>query len=148
MQRPSFKPRTEMRAIKQTNGVYKLQGIYTLKDTTGFPVEMSYLEARDRGMEIDWVEALADALRQGIEKFDAFAQEVRTLVPDQCPQIGRIFICGIMEQPGETLEEKGRSLWELMNRPLPEPELLPILTKGSFGKPVFPITPHPNFKEQ
>lgn len=135
-----------MRAIKQTDGVYKLQGIYTVKDQTGFPIEMSYLEARDRGMEIDWVEALADALRQGIEKFDAFEAEVKLLVPKQFPMIKNVFISGIMGMQGETVIEKAQALWELMNRPA-EPELIPILTKGSFGKPVLPITPHPNFTE-
>ena len=55
-------------------------GIYTLKDQSGFPLDMSYEEVRRMGACPDWAECLADAGAQCIIKFDGVVTELSCLL--------------------------------------------------------------------
>lgn len=80
------------------NGKPRLQGVFRLQDQEGFPVDMSYEEAKKNGIEIDWVEALVDAGRQGIEKYDSLCGQIALLIgDDQTRAVTRIFASAFME---------------------------------------------------
>lgn len=103
-----------LRLKPQIGGVPKLQGIFTLRDQEGFPVDMSYEIAKERGWEADWVEALADAARQCVLKYDALLEEIRLLEPSKVAIIQTVFADGIMSCEGETFCEKAMSLCHRM----------------------------------
>ena len=42
-------------------GLPLIGGVWTLKDQSGYPIEMSYVSAITNGYNIDWAEAMADA---------------------------------------------------------------------------------------
>lgn len=45
-----------------------VQGVFRMQDEVGFPIDASFDLCGERGHEIDWVEALADAGRQNVDK--------------------------------------------------------------------------------
>lgn len=47
--------------ISKDHGHLMIGGVWRLWHQDGFPVEMSWLHARDQGNYVDWVEAMADA---------------------------------------------------------------------------------------
>jgi hypothetical protein len=98
----------------QINGVPKLQGVFTMRDQEGFPVDMSYEIAKERGWEVDWVEALADAARQSILKYDALIEEIRMLEPAKVESVQKIFACGLMSCEGKTFCDKAAHLYKRM----------------------------------
>jgi hypothetical protein len=103
-----------LRLKSQTNGVPKLQGVFTMRDQEGFPIDMSYELAKDNGWEVDWVEALADAARQCIFKYDALIEEIKILEPDKLDIVKRIFALGFMSSDGETFSKQASSLYNRM----------------------------------
>ena len=103
-----------LRLKSQTNGVPKLQGVFRMRDQEGFPVDMSYEIAKENGWEIDWVEALADAGRQCIFKYDALIEEIGMLEPDKLDGVKRMFALGFMSSGGETFTEQASSLYNRM----------------------------------
>ena len=116
----------------QINGVPKLQGVFTLRDQEGFPVDMSYEITKERGWEVDWVEALADAARQCILKYDALLEEIRMLEPAKVVIVQKIFACGLMSCEGATFCDKAAHLYNQMREShLPNAEV-------SDGGPVTP----------
>ena len=63
-----------------------IAGVYRLKDECGFPIDASYDYCHDKDLTIDWMEALAYALSQGVEgvfKMDALLKEIKMLIPDE-----------------------------------------------------------------
>jgi hypothetical protein len=103
-----------LRLKSQTNGVPKLQGVFTMRDQEGFPIDMSYELAKENGWEVDWVEALADAARQCIFKYDALIEEIKMLEPDRLDIVKRIFALGFMSSEGETFSKQASSLYNRM----------------------------------
>lgn len=103
-----------LRLKTQTNGVPRLQGVFTMRDQNGFPLDMAYELAKERGWEIDWVEALADAARQSVLKYDALVAELNILEPSKARSAVFIFADGLMSCDGETFCEKAANLHRAM----------------------------------
>lgn len=103
-----------LRWKSQINGVPKLQGVYKFRDQEGFPLDMTYEISKEMGYDIDWVEALADAGRQCIFKYDALIEEIKMLEPDSLGAITRIFMCGLMSMGGDTFRDKSYNLHKKM----------------------------------
>ncbi len=97
-------------------GVKRLQGVFTMRDQEGFPLDMSYELAKERGWEIDWVEALADAARQSMPKYDALVKEIRMLEPEKADSSSALFYCGLMCNEGNTPQEKAANLYNYIRR--------------------------------
>jgi hypothetical protein len=113
-----------LRWKSQINGVPKLQGVFTMRDQEGFPLDMAYEIAKERGWVVDWVEALADAARQCIFKYDALIEEIGMLEPDKLEGVKRIFACGLMSSEGATFCDKAKDLYRRMREShLPNREL-------------------------
>jgi hypothetical protein len=104
-----------LRWKSQINGVPKLQGVFTMRDQEGFPLDMSYELAKERGWEVDWVEALADAARQCIFKYDALIEEISMLEPAKLESIKYIFASGLMSSEGSTFCDKAKDLYLRMH---------------------------------
>lgn len=104
-----------LRLKPQINGVPKLQGVFTLRDQEGFPIDMAYEIAKERGWEVDWVEALSDALRQGIFKYDALIEEIRMLEPEKIEDVKRLLACGFMSSEGASFCDKAKNLYRRMH---------------------------------
>lgn len=98
-----------MNPLNIKNG--RVSGVYKLKDETGFPISASYEEAQQRGLSVDWIEALADAARQDVIKFDALMSEIELLVPDEVETIRRMFFLFLLGCKGQTFEDKSTSLY-------------------------------------
>lgn len=103
-----------LRWKSQINGLPKLQGVFTMRDQEGFPLDMAYEIAKERGWEVDWVEALADAARQCIFKYDALIEEIGMLEPEKLEAVKRIFACGLMSSEGATFCDKAKNLYRRM----------------------------------
>lgn len=104
-----------LRWKSQANGVPKVQGVFTMRDEQGFPLDMSYEIAREKGWSIDWLEAMADAARQCILKLDALLAEMRLLLPMAEVELWeRLFRYSIMSAEGVTLQEKAGALYREM----------------------------------
>lgn len=99
----------------QINGVPKLQGVFTVRDQEGFPIDMAYEIAKERGWEVDWVEALADAARQCIFKYNALIEEIGMLEPEKLNAIKHLFACGLMTCEGATFCDKAKELYLKMH---------------------------------
>jgi hypothetical protein len=106
-----------LRFKKQTNGVPKLQGVFTMRDQEGFPVDMSYEITKEHKWEVDWVEALADAARQCVLKYDALLEEIRMLEPEKVGNVQKIFAFGLMSCEGATFRDKAAHLYKRMHEP-------------------------------
>jgi hypothetical protein len=118
----------------QINGVPKLQGVFTMRDQEGFPVDMSYEIAKERGWEVDWLEALADAARQGILKYDALLEEIRMLEPTKVDAAQNIFASGLMSCESATFCDKSAHLYKRMRGShLPNAK---AEAGGSSGRPI------------
>lgn len=100
----------------QINGVPKLQGVFTMRDTKGFPLDMAYELAKERGWEIDWVEAMADAARQCVLKYDALVDEIMMLEPHKVEAAKMVFASGIMSMDGATFQDRAENLYRKMWR--------------------------------
>jgi len=90
-----------MRVKPQTNGRPKFQGAYTLKDTEGMPIDVSYELAKEQGLDIDWVEAVFDALRQSITKYDGLMAEIKLLEPSKYNAIDFVVSSQLMARSDE-----------------------------------------------
>lgn len=87
-----------LRVKRTINGGLRLQGVFRMQDQEGFPVDMSYEMAKEKGIEIDWVEALVDAGRQCIFKYDQLLAQIRLLIPAaQAEAAERMFSIAFME---------------------------------------------------
>lgn len=106
-----------LRCKLQINGVPRLQGVFTMYDQQGFPIDMSYEIARERGWDVDWVEALADAARQCVLKYDALVKEIGMLEPDKMGFVVQLFAMGLVASAGETFQKKADSLYQQMRTP-------------------------------
>jgi hypothetical protein len=87
-----------------------------MRDQEGFPVDMSYEIAKENEWDIDWVEALADAARNCILKYDALIDEISMLEPDKLEGIKHIFAVGLMTSDGDSFTEKASSLYNRMHK--------------------------------
>ncbi len=105
-----------LRLKSQINGVPKLQGVFRMRDQEGFPIDMSYELAKENGWEVDWVEALADAARQCVFKYNTLIEEIKMLEPDKLDGVKRIFVIGFMASKGETFIEKADCLYNRMRK--------------------------------
>lgn len=99
----------------QANGVPKMQGVYRMRDQEGFPLDIAYEIAKEKGGIVDWVEALTDAGRQSIDKYDALVEEIRMLEPHKVDAAVMIFTIGIMQCEGE-FTERSQSLYDRMHK--------------------------------
>jgi len=63
------------------NPISVLGGAYKLKDEHGIPVDLTYEYFKERGISIDWMEALAEALYQDVTKMDSLLKEIKLLLP-------------------------------------------------------------------
>jgi alanyl-tRNA synthetase len=99
-----------MRLKQQANGIPKVQGVFAMKDREGFPIDMSYELAKENGWEVDWVECLADAMRQSPDKFKAVKAEIEMLDPDRLEDSLRVLLCGLGGSPGTNITDKAKSL--------------------------------------
>lgn len=88
----------------QANGVPKLQGVFTMLDREGFPVDMSYEIAKEQGWDVDWIEALADAS----------VEEIRLLEPAKVDSVMKLFAGGLMSCEGATFCDKAEHLYRQM----------------------------------
>lgn len=104
-----------LRLKTQANGVPRLQGVFTLRDQEGFPLDMAYEMAKDKGWDVDWVEAMADAARQCVFKYDALVEEIAMLEPANLAAAKQIFACGILSSDGESFSDKAQEVYEKMN---------------------------------
>ena len=104
-----------LRWKSQTNGIPKLQGVFRFKDECGFPISITHDVAKEKGWEIDWIEALLDATRQN--KFDSVYSEILMLVPEQAEGIKYLFGLFIMLSGtiGGTIKEKAEYLYAEMH---------------------------------
>jgi len=104
-----------LRWKSQINGIPKLQGVFKMRDQEGFPLDMIYEIAKENNWDVDWVEALADAARQSVFKYDALIEELKMLLSqDDVQRIEWLFGVGFMKQPGETFKEKTTLLYNEM----------------------------------
>ena len=60
-------------------GIPLIGGIFTLKDTFGFPLDMSYELVKENGHLIDYCELLCDAWLNDCLKFDMVVRELEML---------------------------------------------------------------------
>jgi alanyl-tRNA synthetase len=109
-----YKPR-KIRAeilslVTQLDGTFKLRGIYKLKDETGFPIDMSYELAKENDWAIDWLEAMAYAASQSVEKYKALVAEMNLLEP-QTGFIQKMFACGFMATEGKDYNERAKNFY-------------------------------------
>lgn len=77
-------------------GKFLLGGIYRMHDQIGFPIDCSIDECRERGYEIDWIEAMCDCWLNDCLKFDSFLRQVKS----QCPNIP---LLEMFQQAGATI---------------------------------------------
>ena len=63
-----------------SDGKQLIGGVWTLRDQEGFPLEMSYLIAQDRGWQIDWAEAMADASLS--DRCPSLMQQIEAFLPE------------------------------------------------------------------
>lgn len=103
-----------LRFKRQSDGVIRVQGVYAMKDEVGFPISESYDYCEGKGMVVDWVEALADAGRQCIFKYDALIEEMKILVPDVVKDAEMIFNMGYFSMEGDTFGERANNLYNQM----------------------------------
>ena len=101
-----------LRLKTQADGTFRLQGVFRMRDQEGFPIDMSYEIAQDNGWDIDWIEALADASRQSLDKYDGLIEEIGMLEPERLPNIRKLFSYFLMSSEGETLDEKAANLYK------------------------------------
>jgi alanyl-tRNA synthetase len=107
---------TPLRLKPQTNGIPRLQGAFAMMDRHGVPIAITYDQARANGWAIDWVEAMADAARQSVEKFEAMVAEVRIHDPGMAAEAVRVFASGLTTSEGETFCDKAQTLYHEMRR--------------------------------
>lgn len=101
-----------LRLMSQVTGVPKLQGVYRLKDESGFPLDMSYELAKENGWEIGWVEAIADAARQSIPKMEALIAEIEMLEPGKGEAAQRIFASAFAGFKRGSFHETAQAIYE------------------------------------
>lgn len=99
----------------QTNGTPRLQGVFRMRDEHGFPVDMAFEIAKENKWDIDWVEAMADALRQCVLKYDALVAEMKMLEPSRADAALFVFKSGIMGCEGETICDRAEHLYRKMH---------------------------------
>ena len=96
-----------LRTKQQSDGTMRVQGVFWMKDTNGFPVDMSYEICKENGMDVDWIEALCDALRNDIFKYDQLEREILMLEgKEKHEKIMRMFKLFIMDFEGATIADK------------------------------------------
>ena len=105
----------------QKGGRMRLQGVFTLRDQEGFPIDMAYEMAKEHGWEVDWVEAMADAARQCPFKYEALCDEIKLLEPDKFAAAFMVFSDGLLGCYGETFCEKAEQLYRKMRPALTTP---------------------------
>jgi hypothetical protein len=106
--------RGPLRWKSQTNGTPKVQGLFTLRDQEGFPLDMSYEICKENGWDVDWVDILADAARQCIFKFKAVVEEMEMLEPIKAKAAQDIFAIGLMQCHGDSFCEMAKNLYQSM----------------------------------
>jgi hypothetical protein len=75
------------------DGRLLLGGVFRMKDEVGFPLDMSYEIAKEKGWLIDWMEYLADAGRQKQPKIESCLREIGYLLgEDEAKKIGDRFV--------------------------------------------------------
>jgi hypothetical protein len=69
------------------NGRPIIGGLYHMKDQCGFPLDYEIEECRQRYWLPDYIEILADAGSQSIQKMDRVCKELELLIPEQWDEI-------------------------------------------------------------
>lgn len=82
--------------------VLLMGGIWKLWEQEGFPLEMSFLVCRDKGMAVDWLEAMADASRTN--NLPALMAALETFLPAETIQTLKAGFMRVL-QSGETYEQ-------------------------------------------
>jgi hypothetical protein len=99
---------------QQFGGSPKVQGIFRMYDETGFPISMSFDYLTEKGYEVDWVEAMCDALRQCVFKYDRLVAEIDMLLGENASGVKSMFTLFIMSFSGETIADKAQAMYEEM----------------------------------
>ena len=99
-----------LRLKELISGTLRLQGVFRMYDELGFPISMTFDIAKEKGWEIDWIEALADALRSDIFKYDLLLKEIEMLGEDVAV-IKRMFPAFLMDCEGPTASDKAQHLY-------------------------------------
>jgi hypothetical protein len=55
-----------------------LGGIFKMHDQVGYPIDCCIEEAKERGFDIDWLEALCDCWLNDCLKFDSFCRQIES----------------------------------------------------------------------
>lgn len=61
------------------SGDFLVGGLYTLKDTVGFPLDISYDVVKEKGCFVDWFDIALDAGCHGIGKYEAILTEIESI---------------------------------------------------------------------
>jgi alanyl-tRNA synthetase len=112
MKSPTLADTGIMRLKQQASGIPKVQGVFAMKDREGFPIDMSYELAKENGWEIDWVECLADAMRQSPDKFKAVKAEIELLEPERLHGALGALLAGLGRSPGTNIADKAKAFHE------------------------------------
>lgn len=62
-----------------TEGKLVINGIFTMQDQVGFPLDASFEECKRYGVQIDWLEALCSCWLNDCLKFDSFVKQASLL---------------------------------------------------------------------
>jgi alanyl-tRNA synthetase len=73
----------------------KIAGIYSLQHESGFPVEMSFELAREKGCDVDWVEAFLSALERNPREYDTLLKQSKLIDPEYAEECERGFHFGL-----------------------------------------------------
>jgi hypothetical protein len=90
-------------------------GLFTMKDTHGMPLDLSYELCKENKLCPDWLEYLLDAGRQDGWKWDSAADEMRLLVGDTIAKelIEKYKVyCALNTRPNDNFISVNQRLWE------------------------------------
>ena len=94
-----------------TTGRQKIAGIYRMQTDHGFPVDMSYELAKEKGYDVDWVEAFLSALERHHSEYETLVEQAKILDAEYAEECERGFrfgcrIFGSLEKFREYQDEK------------------------------------------
>ena len=98
---------------------YKIvfRGAFEFRDTIGFPYDMTYELCKEKGFEVDWLEALVKSLCNvaDVFKYEQLLDEILLLEgKEKFDRIKNGLMFFIMGCEGDTLEEKARRAYAIM----------------------------------
>ena len=93
-----------------------IAGLYTMKDTLGFPLDISVMICREKGWNIDWCEFIADAGRHGAAKFLDAISEMEIINVPNLTEIQCKFFALLKLTPGEDTDEQCKHIYDEKRR--------------------------------